>query len=201
MAGKEILGQKVYASLKDVPAPVDMVDIFREAKYAPEIVREALAEKDRLGLKYVWMQLGVVSEEAAKLARGRRPHRDHGPLPQDRAWPLFRRDWLDGRQPQSHRQPQAAPVRQGRQPETDYEHADHLRRLHFRQLPEGEIRLRPSGHSLSLGRDQRDEGRNPHAGIPENESRRPGAGGEAGRMAARWPSPTPSCFIWRKVPI
>ena len=33
MAGKEILGQKVYASLKDVPAPVDMVDIFREAKY------------------------------------------------------------------------------------------------------------------------------------------------------------------------
>src|ERR1041384_59293 len=47
MAGKEILGQTVYASLKDVPAPVDMVDIFRESKFAPEIVREALAEKDR----------------------------------------------------------------------------------------------------------------------------------------------------------
>ena len=41
-AGKEILGQKVYASVKEVPAPVDMVDIFREAKYAPAIVREAL---------------------------------------------------------------------------------------------------------------------------------------------------------------
>src|ERR1700761_9319926 len=68
MAGKDILGQTVYASLKDVPAPVDMVDIFRESSFAPEIVREALAQKDRFGLKYIWMQLGVVSEEAAKLA-------------------------------------------------------------------------------------------------------------------------------------
>src|SRR5580692_3556360 len=48
--GQEILGQKVYASLKDVPAPVDMVDIFREAKYAPGIAAEAVAEKDRLGI-------------------------------------------------------------------------------------------------------------------------------------------------------
>src|SRR6202000_2238571 len=37
MVGKEILGQKVYGALKDVPAPVDMVDIFREARYAPDI--------------------------------------------------------------------------------------------------------------------------------------------------------------------
>src|SRR6516165_12594991 len=50
LAGKKILGQTVYASLKDVPAPVDMVDIFREAKYAPDIAREAVAEKDRLGI-------------------------------------------------------------------------------------------------------------------------------------------------------
>src|SRR5947209_6854277 len=61
MVGKEILGQKVYASLKDVPGPVDMVDIFREPKYAPAIAREAVAEKDRLGLKVLWMQLGVIS--------------------------------------------------------------------------------------------------------------------------------------------
>ena len=67
MAGKEILGQKVYASLKDVPAPVDMVDIFREAKYAPDIAREAVAEKDRLGVKILWMQLGVISPEAEKI--------------------------------------------------------------------------------------------------------------------------------------
>ena len=54
MTGKEILGQKVYASLKDVAdagiGPVDMVDIFREAKFAPDIARETVAEKDRLGV-------------------------------------------------------------------------------------------------------------------------------------------------------
>src|ERR1700742_292872 len=61
MAGKEILDQKVYAALADVPAPVDMVDIFRESKHAPDIAREAVAEKDRLGLKVLWMQLGVIS--------------------------------------------------------------------------------------------------------------------------------------------
>src|SRR3569833_1262626 len=42
--GKTILGQKVYGSLKDVPAPVDMVDIFRESQFAPEIARKAVAE-------------------------------------------------------------------------------------------------------------------------------------------------------------
>ena len=68
MAGKEILGQKVYASLKDVPAPVDMVDIFREAKFAPDIARETVAEKDRLGVKVLWMQLSVISPEAEKIA-------------------------------------------------------------------------------------------------------------------------------------
>src|SRR5271168_5124682 len=46
LAGKDIQGQKVYASLKDVPAPVDMVDIFRASDAAPGIVKEALAEKD-----------------------------------------------------------------------------------------------------------------------------------------------------------
>ena len=51
-----------------------MVDIFRESQYAPEIVREALAEKDRLGFKVVWMQLGVINDEAEKLAsQGCRP--------------------------------------------------------------------------------------------------------------------------------
>src|SRR3954447_21692079 len=69
LAGKEILGQRVYASLKDVPAPVDMVDIFRASESAPGIVKEAVAEKDRLGIKTIWMQLGIINEEAAELAR------------------------------------------------------------------------------------------------------------------------------------
>jgi len=68
LAGKEILGQKVYVSLHDVPAPVDLVDIFRSSDAAPGIVREALAEKDRLGLKTIWMQLSVINDDAAALA-------------------------------------------------------------------------------------------------------------------------------------
>ena len=71
MAGKTILGQTVYASLKDVAdagiGPVDMVDIFRESQYAPEIAREVVAEKDRLGVKVLWMQLGVISPEAERI--------------------------------------------------------------------------------------------------------------------------------------
>lgn len=64
-AGKEILGQKVYASLADVPPPVDVVDIFRNSEAALEVVREAIALKDKLAIKVVWMQLGVRNPEAA----------------------------------------------------------------------------------------------------------------------------------------
>jgi predicted CoA-binding protein len=107
MAGKEILGQKVHASLKDVPAPIDMVDIFRESQYAPGIVREALAEKDRLGLKYVWMQLGVISDEAAKLAEDagltvvmdRCPKIEHGRFSGELGWMGVNRRVIDNRKP------------------------------------------------------------------------------------------------------
>ena len=107
MTGKEILGQKVYGSLRDVPAPVDMIDIFREAKYAPDIVREALAEKDRLGLKVVWMQLGVISEEAAKLAEdagitvimNRCPKIEHGRFSGEIGWMGVNRKVIDNRKP------------------------------------------------------------------------------------------------------
>ena len=106
-AGKTILGQTVYASLKDVPAPVDMVDIFREAKYAPEIVREAIGEKDRLGLRFVWMQLGVVSEEAARLAEDagltvvmdRCPKIEHGRFSGELGWMGINRKVIDNRKP------------------------------------------------------------------------------------------------------
>ncbi len=63
--GQKILGQDVYASLADVPAPVDVVDIFRNSDAALAITREAIALKDTLGIKVVWMQLGVRSDEAA----------------------------------------------------------------------------------------------------------------------------------------
>jgi hypothetical protein len=55
----------VYGSLADVPAPVDIVDIFRNSAAALEVVREAIRLKETLGIKVVWMQLGVRNDEAA----------------------------------------------------------------------------------------------------------------------------------------
>jgi len=64
-SASEILGRKSYSSLRDLPAPPDVVDIFRRAEFAPEIVDDAIA----VGAKAVWMQLGVVHKEAAARAR------------------------------------------------------------------------------------------------------------------------------------
>ncbi len=69
LAGKEIRGEKVYASLADVPAPVDMVDIFRRSELAGEAVDDAIANAKRLGVKTVWLQIGVINEDAAARAR------------------------------------------------------------------------------------------------------------------------------------
>ena len=92
MVGKEILGQKVYASLKDVPAPVDMVDIFRASQYALPVVQEALALNPRP--QVVWMQLGIRNDEAAALAEAngmkvvmnRCPKIEYGRLSSEIAW-------------------------------------------------------------------------------------------------------------------
>jgi len=72
LAGQELLGATVHASLADVPAPVDMVDIFRNSEAALEITREAIALKDKLGIRVVWMQLSVRNDEAAARAEARR---------------------------------------------------------------------------------------------------------------------------------
>jgi predicted CoA-binding protein len=61
----EVLGEKCYARLEDVPEKIDMVDIFRRSEYVPEIVESAI----RVGAKAVWMQEGVIHEEAADRAR------------------------------------------------------------------------------------------------------------------------------------
>jgi uncharacterized protein len=68
LAGNELLGRMVFADLADVPAPVDMVDIFRNSKDALTITRQAIALKDEKRIKVVWMQLGVRNDEAAALA-------------------------------------------------------------------------------------------------------------------------------------
>ena len=92
LAGGELLGQKVYGKLADIPDPVDMVDIFRNSKYAPAIVQEASAMKPRP--QVIWMQLGVYSEEAAKMAEdaglkvvmNRCPKIEYGRLSSEIAW-------------------------------------------------------------------------------------------------------------------
>ena len=107
MAGKTVLGRTVYGSLKDVPAPVDMVDIFRTSDAAPGVVREALAEKNRLGIKVIWMQLGVISEEAAEMARAagltvvmdRCPKIEHGRFSGEIGWMGVNRKVIDNRKP------------------------------------------------------------------------------------------------------
>lgn len=63
-AGKEILGQKVYASLADVPGPVDMVDVFREKAALPTITDQAIQH----GAKSLWFQLDLVDHDAAAKA-------------------------------------------------------------------------------------------------------------------------------------
>src|SRR6266568_5776957 len=91
-AGREILGQKVYAKLADIPEPVDMVDIFRASQYAPGVVKEALALKPRP--QVIWMQLGVRNDEAARLAEeagvkvvmNRCPKIEYGRLSSEIAW-------------------------------------------------------------------------------------------------------------------
>ncbi len=61
----QVLGEKSYATLEDVPEPVEIVDIFRRSEFVPEIVDAAI----RAGAKAIWMQEGVVHEEAAAKAR------------------------------------------------------------------------------------------------------------------------------------
>jgi uncharacterized protein len=62
--GGEILGEQVYTTLLDVHEPIDVVDVFRPAAEAPEVARQAAA----IGAKVLWLQLGIVSDEARQIA-------------------------------------------------------------------------------------------------------------------------------------
>jgi O-acetylhomoserine (thiol)-lyase len=64
LAGQQLQGETVYASLRDIPEPVDMVDMFRAADAAPGVVADAIA----IGAKVVWMQLGIRNDDAAATA-------------------------------------------------------------------------------------------------------------------------------------
>jgi uncharacterized protein len=94
LAGQQILGQTVFASLGEVPGPVEIVDIFRKSEAALEVTREAIGLKDKLGVKVIWMQLGVRNEEAAaeaeaaglKVVMNRCPKIEYGRLSGEIGW-------------------------------------------------------------------------------------------------------------------
>jgi predicted CoA-binding protein len=91
-AGSELLGQKVYARLADIPEPVDMVDIFRASEHVMPIVEEALAMTPRPSV--IWMQLGIRNDAAAALAEAagvkvvmnRCPKIEYGRLSSEISW-------------------------------------------------------------------------------------------------------------------
>ena len=62
---EEVLGQRSYPSLDDVPGPIEIVNVFRRSEHVPEVVDAAI----RRGAKVIWMQEGVIHEEAAQRAR------------------------------------------------------------------------------------------------------------------------------------
>ncbi len=67
-AGEDILEERCYASLKDIPEAFDMVDIFRSSEAAGDIVDEALEIAGERGIRVIWMQLGVRHDAAAEKA-------------------------------------------------------------------------------------------------------------------------------------
>jgi predicted CoA-binding protein len=67
LAGQELNGEKVYAALADIPEKVDMIDIFRAADAVPGVVDEALTLDPKPSV--IWMQMGIISQEAADTAR------------------------------------------------------------------------------------------------------------------------------------
>jgi predicted CoA-binding protein len=120
LAGQEILGQRVFATLAEVPAPVDIVDIFRSSAAALEVTRDAIRCKDELGIKIVWMQLGVRNGDAAAEAESagllvvmnRCPKIEYGRLSGEIGWAgvnaggiSSKRPLLSGRGVQSHALP------------------------------------------------------------------------------------------------
>jgi predicted CoA-binding protein len=117
LAGQEILKQKVVASLQDLDAPVDMVDIFRNSEAALSVTREAISLKDKLGITCIWMQLSVVNAEAAaeaeaaglRVVMNRCPKIEYGRLSGEIGWSgvnagtiSSKRPLLSGRGVQSH---------------------------------------------------------------------------------------------------
>jgi predicted CoA-binding protein len=107
-AGKEILGQKVYANLTEIPEPIDMVDIFRASAFVMPVVEEA--SKLQPKPQVIWMQLSVRNDEAAALAEAngmkvvmdRCPKIEYGRLSSEISWMGINSRTLSSRRAQNY---------------------------------------------------------------------------------------------------
>jgi len=110
-AGKEILGSMTYATLADIPGPIDMVDIFQASPKVPPIVEEAIRLKDEKSIKVIWMQLGVINEEAAQKAEAagltvimdRCPKIEYGRLFSELSWAGVNTGIISSKRPKGRR--------------------------------------------------------------------------------------------------
>jgi len=106
-AGQTLLGEKIYASLGDIPDKVDMIDMFRAAREAPGVVADAIA----IGAKVVWMQLGIRNDEAAaageaaglEIIMNRCPKIEFGRLGGELSWSGVNSGIIQNRAPQAPR--------------------------------------------------------------------------------------------------
>lgn len=113
-AGININNETCYSELSEVPGPVDMVDIFRRSEEAGAIVDQALTVKDNVGVKTVWMQLGVTDEAARVRAEdaglnvimNRCPKIEYGRLNHELSWSGINSGVISSKRPRlarSHR--------------------------------------------------------------------------------------------------
>lgn len=107
MPGETILDRPVAAALADLTGPVEMVDIFRNSDAALDVTREALRLREKLGLKVIWMQLGVRNETAAaeaeaagvRVVMNRCPKIEYGRLSGEIGWAGVNKGLISSRRP------------------------------------------------------------------------------------------------------
>ncbi|HEY2890033.1 MAG TPA: O-acetylhomoserine aminocarboxypropyltransferase [Dongiaceae bacterium] len=137
IAGKPLLGEMAYASLRDIPEPVDMVDVFRASNEVPPIADDAIA----IGAKVLWMQLGVRNDEAAQKAEAagleivmnRCPKIEFGRLGGELSWSGVNSGIIRNRPPQA---PTEKPVKARKVPQANQSFGFETRAIHAGAAPD-----------------------------------------------------------------
>ncbi len=137
LAGKPLLGEMAYASLRDIREPVDMVEVFRASAEVPPVVDDAIA----IGAKVVWMQLGVRNDEAAKKAEAagievvmnRCPKIEFGRLGGELSWSGVNSGIIRNRPP---RAPTERPVKDRKPPSRNESFGFETRAIHAGAAPD-----------------------------------------------------------------